>query len=1442
MGVNTAAVQRLYIAYFNRPADPVGLAYWESLLPADTPATQDQLEALAAQGFSPSAEYAALYAGQTNEQIVNSLYLNLFGRAAEPAGLVYWSLALTNGTETFASIALQLTFSAQGTDATAVANKLTAATAFTDGLDTTDEIVGYSGTAAAAAARAWLATVDDDPASLTAAAGTMDAAIIAATTAGVAGVTLTLTDTSDTVAITTTNTVDTVKGMIYDDGITDRDTFSAGDSIVGNGKTVVQVTVVDNNGIEYVEMSGVNVLNIVAAGETNVAFDASTYGSDISEINLSGADNLYVAVSNLAMDSDMSISIAAGTSGTLCVTGMQDGWNVTACATQSCVNGGAVSASWSMIGDINIDLSAADSGSVCLYACLTACETGTTDATIGDIAWLDVNVGGTGDGVACASFSVCAANYTSGNASIGNVTIGSMSLSAGDGGWSDFDLDEWAYACVGDATIGDLTIVDISFNGTGSVSISRSACVSGTTGNATVGDFTVGNISVDTVVTDDWVGVCLMQNACIGGTASGDATAGNLAVGDVSIDLADSATFTLVMCNTANQAGGTGDATVGDITVGNVDLMLADSDACVCIDLNMQARVDDEGNATVGNMAIGDIDATIGLDGTLCIDMCACACVSSSGSGDATVGNITVGNLTADLAGSSACFALTMCAIANNVGSGDATVGDIAVGDVNLTMGDNDGVCGSGCVDFSLCACAAADSGDAVAGAMSVGDIVAVIGEDSCFCLSMENYACASLSDGNATVGDVTVGNISLTVESGACFVGCISATANAGTSGNGIVGDLTVGDITANMALSAALSMCVCANAYGSGTMTAIGDVMIGDVTVGGSLALSACVTMQGSLWSTGDIASYTVGDVNVTLLAGGEFYFDHFVCASGDIGQVTIGDYAVDVGECATMELDVDGANLAGVTVGNIALEASNVTFYSMNICADGDIGDVSVGNVSLNGDFACFGGIYVCATGDVGDVKVGNIDLVAATTLTACSVSVYASGDIASVKVGNITLDSSDGTTMNFYATAAGTVGDVTLGDVTMSATSAVDCFSMCACGVGGLGDVMVGDVTVSASGDGAAATGTFYFTLDANAAAIGAVTFGDIDLSAMSEGDAGRAYAAATGYMGWNATAVGAVVFGDISIAATAVNLVATDDATDDYAQGYFDVCADNGNTVASMTVGDISITLTNGVDATAGISAFNQAYGTVDIDVNNADIVVGDINLTMVDGGTKKAQAGANLYNFNVTLDAGTGDITLGDITVVGSAKGVAGAALDNLASFGWLTLTTTGDITVGDIDYSGYALAGDIDVSGYLGAANIKAAAGGGDITVNDTQNMITLGAGNDVVIYVADELAGTTQADVDSIIGFATTKDDLDFSAFGLGDAAVGGTAANYATFLTSAATAMGFNNSIDVFAMRVGGDTYVAVNSDNSANGDIEFVVKLTGVTTVVAGDFVV
>ncbi|MCU6496671.1 DUF4214 domain-containing protein [Rugamonas sp. A1-17] len=157
MTTTTAAsatdLQTLYVAYFNRPADPLGLQAWLN--------TGASVATIAA-GFSGSDEYKATYAGKSPLDLVNSIYNNLFGRDAEAAGLTYWAGKLIAGTETFASIVLTIANSAQNDDLVAINNKVAAATAFTTSLDTAADIRGYDGAVANAVVKAWLATITTD--------------------------------------------------------------------------------------------------------------------------------------------------------------------------------------------------------------------------------------------------------------------------------------------------------------------------------------------------------------------------------------------------------------------------------------------------------------------------------------------------------------------------------------------------------------------------------------------------------------------------------------------------------------------------------------------------------------------------------------------------------------------------------------------------------------------------------------------------------------------------------------------------------------------------------------------------------------------------------------------------------------------------------------------------------------------------------------------------------------------------------------------------------------------------------------------------------------------------------------------------------------------------------------------------------------------------------
>jgi trimeric autotransporter adhesin len=177
MGMWTEAVQKLYIAYFNRPADALGLILWE-----DQAAQAGNTTAIS-NVFSTSSEFTTLYAGKTSEQIVDTIYMNLFARHAESAAIPFWASKLNSGELTLGSIVTTIMNSAQGTDASAVTNKVWAATNWTTSCDTSAEIVGYSGYAANAVARAWLSNVSHEAQTLMNALITMDANIAAAVAA-----------------------------------------------------------------------------------------------------------------------------------------------------------------------------------------------------------------------------------------------------------------------------------------------------------------------------------------------------------------------------------------------------------------------------------------------------------------------------------------------------------------------------------------------------------------------------------------------------------------------------------------------------------------------------------------------------------------------------------------------------------------------------------------------------------------------------------------------------------------------------------------------------------------------------------------------------------------------------------------------------------------------------------------------------------------------------------------------------------------------------------------------------------------------------------------------------------------------------------------------------------------------------------------------------------
>jgi hypothetical protein len=128
-------VQSLYIAYYQRPADSGGLAFWTTQL-----AERGGDIALIAESFANTEESRALY-GDINEKsvtdFINTMYEGLFNRAAEQEGVDFYQSAFINGAyedgraATPASLMLDILTGARGGDELLISNKLDVARTFT---------------------------------------------------------------------------------------------------------------------------------------------------------------------------------------------------------------------------------------------------------------------------------------------------------------------------------------------------------------------------------------------------------------------------------------------------------------------------------------------------------------------------------------------------------------------------------------------------------------------------------------------------------------------------------------------------------------------------------------------------------------------------------------------------------------------------------------------------------------------------------------------------------------------------------------------------------------------------------------------------------------------------------------------------------------------------------------------------------------------------------------------------------------------------------------------------------------------------------------------------------------------------------------------------------------------------------------------------------------
>jgi hypothetical protein len=120
-------VQKAYVAYYGRPADPAGLAYWAVRMDAEGQSLDAVIGA-----FGNSDEFNRRYGGLTHTALVTRIYQQALGRDPDPAGLDWYVTELQAGRRTLQSITLDvLNGATTAPDSTVVANRLDVAAYYT---------------------------------------------------------------------------------------------------------------------------------------------------------------------------------------------------------------------------------------------------------------------------------------------------------------------------------------------------------------------------------------------------------------------------------------------------------------------------------------------------------------------------------------------------------------------------------------------------------------------------------------------------------------------------------------------------------------------------------------------------------------------------------------------------------------------------------------------------------------------------------------------------------------------------------------------------------------------------------------------------------------------------------------------------------------------------------------------------------------------------------------------------------------------------------------------------------------------------------------------------------------------------------------------------------------------------------------------------------------
>ncbi|MGA7776628.1 MAG: DUF4214 domain-containing protein [Paraburkholderia sp.] len=511
-------VQEAYLAYYGRPADPAGQAYWAQQLDAANGNLSSIINA-----FGTSTESTALYGGSSVQAQVNAIYEQLFGRQADLPGLTFYVNGINNGTFSLASVALNIYNGAMGSDATQLAAKLEYADAFTSAVSqSVSAELAYSGTAAGTNARAAVSGVTDEASEASAAANL--STTVANIGTGTVGTVYTLTTGVDNITLTGNNNV-----VNATDGGTNGNTqtWSALDTITGTGtgNTLNVATAQTQSSVPAgATVSGVQTFNFTESGNHAVTLDTATGFSGLTTFNVNAVGGSVTLIS--AATTNVTVTETPAATTTAAQVSVDGGDNVTVNTNGDVVIGGTTAPAGA------ITVNETGTGSVGVDGGTSVNVTAASTTNVNTIA-IDANTATTGAVTVSATGAV-----------IDGITIGSATV-APTGAITVTATTTAAATSVGNAGGVELvnTVGIINVNGGTTVSVTENIAAqnvlgsTGTTATSVGGAVNVnGSATTTSVTVNQSAAVAAVEGQAVvlsnaGTHATDDIIFGNVAAG-----------------------------------------------------------------------------------------------------------------------------------------------------------------------------------------------------------------------------------------------------------------------------------------------------------------------------------------------------------------------------------------------------------------------------------------------------------------------------------------------------------------------------------------------------------------------------------------------------------------------------------------------------------------------------------------------------------------------------------------------------------------------------------------------------------------------------------------------------------------------------------------------------------------------------------------------